>query len=255
MTSGFTKLFSAFALVALLAGCKDDKKTETKKDGALVVAVSADYPPFEYYKDGKIVGFEIDLMNAIAKELKRDVTYQDLPFESILGALQSKRVDLSISCLSATEERAKVVDFSMHYNTSKTVLITDDASINDMNDLKEKTVGVQLGSTNEICLKTWLPKVSGMKMQSLSKVPDLIQNLKVKRIAGIVLGETEAYAVMNEVKGLKMIDIPDTEFSSAIAFPKGSPLVASVNEIIQKMQKDGSLKALQEKWLKGKVNA
>jgi ABC-type amino acid transport substrate-binding protein len=255
MTSGFTKFFSALALLSLLVGCKDDKKPEAGKNAPLTVAVSADYPPFEYYKDGKIVGFEIDLINAIAKELKRNVTFQDLPFESILGALQSKRVDLSISCLIATPERAKVVDFSVHYNTSKTVLITDDTSIKSMNDLKEKTVGVQLGSTNEICLKEWLPKVKGMKMQSLSKVPDLIQNLKVKRIVGIVLGETEAYAVMNEVKGLKMIDIPNTEFSSAIAFPKGSPLVASVNEVIQKMQKDGSLKALQDKWLKGKVDA
>lgn len=255
MTTGFTKILSALALVSLLIGCKDDKKTEAGKNAPLAVAVSADYPPFEYYKDGKIVGFEIDLMNAIGKELKRDVIFQDLPFESILGALQSKRVDLSISCLSATPERAKVVDFSVHYNTSKTVLITDDVSIKSMNDLKGKTVGVQLGSTNEICLKEWLPKVAGMKMQSLSKVPDLIQNLKVKRIVGIVLGETEAYAVMNEVKGLQMIDIPNTEFSSAIAFPKGSALVASVNQAIQKMQTDGLLKALQDKWLRGKVNA
>lgn len=255
MTTGFTKILSALALVSLLIGCKDDKKTEAGKNGPLTVATSADYPPFEYYKDGKIVGFEIDLMNAIGKELKRDVTFQDLPFESILGALQSKRVDLSISCLSATPERAKVVDFSVHYNTSKTVLITDDVSIKSMNDLKGKTVGVQLGSTNEICLKEWLPKVAGMKMQSLSKIPDLIQNLKVKRIVGIVLGETEAYAVMNEVKGLQMIDIPNTEFSSAIAFPKGSALVASVNQAIQKMQTDGSLQALQDKWLRGKVNA
>ena len=255
MTSGFTKVFSALALLSLLIGCKDDKKPEAGKNAPLTVAVSADYPPFEYYKDGKIVGFDIDLMNAIGKELKRDVTFQDLPFESILGALQSKRVDLSISCLSATPERAKVIDFSVHYNTSKTVLITDDVSIKSMDDLKGKTVGVQLGSTNEICLKEWLPKVAGMKIQSLSKVPDLIQNLKVKRIVGIVLGETEAYAVMNEVKGLQMVEIPNTEFSSAIAFPKGSTLVASVNEVIQKMQKDGSLKVLQDKWLKGKVNA
>ncbi|MES2607721.1 MAG: ABC transporter substrate-binding protein [Pseudomonadota bacterium] len=255
MTISFVKFFSALALVSFLVGCKDDKKPETGKNGPLTVAVSADYPPFEFHKDGKIVGFEIDLMNAIAKELKREVTFQDLPFESILGALQSKRVDLSISCLSATVERAKVVDFSVHYNTSKTVLITDDTTIKSMDDLKDKTVGVQLGSTNEICLKEWLPKVSGMQIQSLSKVPDLIQNLKVKRIVGIVLGETEAHAVMNEVKGLNMIEIPDTEFSSAIAFPKGSTLVTSVNEAIQKMQKDGSLKALQDKWLKGKINA
>ncbi|MES2253314.1 MAG: ABC transporter substrate-binding protein [Pseudomonadota bacterium] len=253
MSSVFSKFFCITALLSLLVGCKDEKSSD--KDAALTVAVSADYPPFEYYKDGEMVGFEIDLMRAIAKELKREVKFQDLPFESIIGGLQSKRVDLAISCLSSTEERAKVIDFSVHYNTSKTVLITDDASINNMDDLKGKTVGVQLGSTNEICLKEWLPKVQGMQIQSLSKVPDLIQNLKVKRIVGIVLGETEAHTVMNEIKGLKMIEIPETEFSSAIAFPKGSALVAPVNEIIHKMQNDGSLKALQDKWLKGKTNA
>jgi len=253
MSALVLKFCFVLAMLPLLVGCKDDKKSG--QDSVLTVAVSADYPPFEFYKDGETVGFEIDLMRAIAKELKREVTFQDLPFESILGGLQSKRVDLSISCLSATTDRAKVVDFSVHYNTSKTVLITDDTAIKCMDDLKDKTVGVQLGSTNEICLKEWLPKVKGMQIQSLSKVPDLIQNLKAKRIAGIVLGETEAHAVINEVKGLKMIEIPETEFSSAIAFPKGSALVASVNGIIQKMQSDGSLKALQDKWLKGTANA
>lgn len=255
MTSSFTKFFSTLALLSLLIGCKDNKKTETGKNAPLIVATSADYPPFEYYKDGKIIGFEIDLMNAIAKELKRDVTFQDLPFDNILGALQSKRVDLAISGISATVERAKVVDFTTHYNTSKTVLITDDATINNMNDLKGKTVGVQMGSTYESCMKEWMHKITDMKVQSLTKVPDLIQNLKTKRIAGISLGITEANAIMNEVKGLKMIEVPDTEVSYAIALPKGSALVASVNQVIQKMQKDGSLKALQEKWLKGKVNA
>jgi ABC-type amino acid transport substrate-binding protein len=251
MSSGFTKVFSALALLSLLVGCKEDKKSEAEKNALLTIATSADYPPFEYYKDGEIVGFEIDLIKAIAKELKRDVKFQDLPFDSIIGSLQAKRIDLAISGISATIEREKVVDFTTHYNTSRTVLITDDASINSMNDLNDKTVGVQMGSTYEPCMKEWLPKVKGMQIQSLTKVPDLIQNLKVKRIAGIALGITEANAIMNEIKGLKMIEVPDTEISYAIALPKGSDLTVKINEVIEKMKKDGSLKSIQDKWLKG----
>ena len=249
MISRFSNFFYALAILSTLVGCKDEKKAD--KDSTLTVATSADYPPFEYYKDSQIVGFEIDLMRAIAKELKHEVTFQDLPFDSIIGSLQAKRIDLAISGISATEERAKVVDFTTHYNTSRTVLITDDATISSMSDLKDKTVGVQMGSTYEPCMKEWQSKVEGMQIQSLTKVPDLIQNLKVKRIAGIAMGVNEANAIMNEVKGLKMIEVPGTEISYAIALPKGSELTSKINEVIERMRKDGSLAAIQDKWLKG----
>ncbi|MDP3371388.1 MAG: ABC transporter substrate-binding protein [Candidatus Paracaedibacteraceae bacterium] len=250
MTSCLSTFFGLLSIVTALVGCKGEKNTPGMNE-PIVVATSADYPPFEFYKNGEMVGFEIDLIKAIAFELKREVKFQDLPFDSIIGSLQAKRVDLAISAISATEERAKVVDFSTHYNESKTVLITDDLTINDMNDLKEKTVGVQMGSTYEPCMKEWQTKIQGLQVQSLTKVPDLIQNLKVKRIVGIVLGVTEATAIMEQVKGFKMIVVPETEISYAIALPKGSEFTAKINEIIEKMKKDGSLKTLQDKWLKG----
>lgn len=250
MTFCLSSLFSALLILTALVGCKDEKK-ETDAQTAIVVVTSADYPPFEFYQNGEMVGFEIDLMKAIAKELKRDIKFQDLPFDSIIGSLQAKRVDMAISGISATEERAKVVDFTTHYNESKSVIIIDDATINTMSDLKGKIVGVQMGSTYESCLKEWQSKVEDLQIQSLTKVPDLIQNLKVKRIVGIALGVTEANAVMAQVKGLRMINIPDTEISYAIAVPKGSELTAQINSVIEKMKKDGSLKALQDKWLKG----
>ncbi len=240
----------AISLIVVM-GCKEEKEDQNPP---LIVATSADYPPFEYYSDTEIVGFEIDLIKAIAAELKRDVKIQDLSFDSILGALQSKRVDLSISGISATPEREKVVDFSIHYNSSRTVVVTSDPSIKEMADFKNKAIGVQMGSTYESCMRDWQTKITEMHIQSLTKVPDLIQSLKVGRIAGIALGLTEAKALVAEIKNLKMIDIPDTEVSYAIALPKGSLLTKEINLVIEKFKKDGTLESIQNKWFKEKVS-
>ncbi len=256
MTQRFCTILSFLICLLLLSGCKEDKNSAKEtKDTVITVVTSADYPPFEYYINSEMVGFEIDLMKAIAKELKRDVIFQDVPFESIIGSLQSARADLAISGLSATEDRKKFVDFSAHYNESKTVILTDDSSIKTIHDLKGKMIGVQMGTTYETNLKEWQQKVENLQIQSLSKVPDLIQNFKAKRIVGIMLGIGEAKAILEQIKGLRIVDVPDTDVFYAIAFPKGSPLLASVNAAIEKLKANGTMKVLQDKWLKGSVDA
>jgi ABC-type amino acid transport substrate-binding protein len=256
MTQRFCTIFSFLICLLLLSGCKEDKNSAKEtKNTVITVVTSADYPPFEYYINSEMVGFEIDLMKAIAKELKRDVVFQDVPFESIIGSLQSARADLAISGLSATEDRKKFVDFSAHYNESKTVILTDDSSIKTTHDLKGKMIGVQMGTTYETNLKEWQQKVENLQIQSLSKVPDLIQNFKAKRIVGIMLGIGEAKAILEQIKELRIVDVPDTDVFYAIAFPKGSPLLASVNAAIEKLKANGTMKVLQDKWLKGSVDA
>jgi polar amino acid transport system substrate-binding protein len=246
----FKVVFSAFLMSSLfmLSGCNEDKKTN-----AIVVATSADYPPFEYYVDGKMTGFEIELMRMIGEELKLEVTFQDLPFDSIIGALQSKRVDAAITAMSATEERAKKIDFAKAHFHSRTVLLVDDqSSIKSIEDLKGHVVGVQMGSTYETSLKNdWLPKLEGTKIQSLTKVPDLIQDYKSKRITAIMLGVTEAEAIVKELKDLRIVEVPGTDVEYSIALPKDSELRSKINDALAKIREDGRLKTLEEKWMKG----
>ena len=102
-------LASLFVCLALF-GCKE------KKENHLTIATSADYPPLEFFKDGEIVGMEIDLIRAIAKELNYSTTIKDMSFDSIIGALQTERVDLAISGISATSERKEKVDFAIPHH-------------------------------------------------------------------------------------------------------------------------------------------
>ncbi|MBY0461578.1 MAG: ABC transporter substrate-binding protein [Alphaproteobacteria bacterium] len=236
-------LTSLFLCLALF-GCKD------KKENDLIVATSADYPPLEFFKDGEIVGMEIDLIRAIAKELNYSVTIKDMSFDSIIGALQTERVDLAISGISATPERKEKVDFATpHHKTISVMLVSSTSTIQKTSDLTGKNVGAQMGSTYEKMIKDeWQPTISNLTLRSLSKIPDLIQDFKSGRLDALVLGIAEGEDIVKNHPNFKLIPLPKTEAVYAIALPKKSPLTEKINTIIKKFEANGTLKKLQDKW-------
>ncbi|MBX9806132.1 MAG: ABC transporter substrate-binding protein [Alphaproteobacteria bacterium] len=226
---------------------------EGKKDGSantLTVGVSADYAPFEFFKDGEIVGFDIDLMKEIAKRLNKDVKFKDLSFDAILGSLSTDRLDAAISSIEPTEERRKSIDFSHEYIKSNRVLVCKGtSSIKEVDDLADGTVGVQSGSTHETYAKDNLSQNVQLKVKSLAKVPDLLQDMEIGNITCLILGIDEAEAILKSRENLKMVKVPGEVTGSAIAFPKASPLKDKVNKILEEMESDGSLKKLKDHWL------
>ncbi len=230
----------------LLTACEEEKSINQ-----LVVGTSADYPPFEFYQDGEVIGLEMDLMRKIVKELQKELIVKDLPFESLIGALQTKRIDLVMAAMTPTPERLERADFSIPYHHSYGVmLVAKDSPIKSIDDLAGKTVGVQLGSSHEKTVQTdWIPKIKDLKMRSLSKVPDLLQDFKAGRLDAIVMGSFEAFNIEKTAPYLKTIILKGTESVSAIAFPKGSPLLEPVNKLLQKWTDDGTLAKLEERWI------
>ena len=130
---------SFFCFALFLSGCKEEK------DPSVLHVVSCiDYVPFEFHRGGEYVGFDIDLIKLVAKKLNLSVKIKDLPFESLLGALQTGKTDLAISSISNTEERRKVVDFSIdYYSSGHCLLLLDKASIESLKDTKGSKIGVQ----------------------------------------------------------------------------------------------------------------
>jgi ABC-type amino acid transport substrate-binding protein len=244
----FSKFMSVIiAACALLSACNE------KKDGSgktLTVGVSADYAPFEYFKDGKIVGFDIDLMTEIGKRLNKEVSFKDMSFDAILGSLTTQRLDAAISSIEPTNERRKSIDFSNEYIKSKRVLVCQGtSSIESITDLAGNTIGVQNGSTHETYAKDTLSKDVQVTVKSLAKVPDLLQDMENGNVTCLILGTAEAEAIKTSRPNIKLINLPSEVSGAAVAFPKGSPLKAAVDKILDEMEKDGSLKKLKEKWL------
>lgn len=244
----FSKLVGIIlAACTLLIAC-DEKKDGTGK--TLTVGVSADYAPFEFFNNGEIVGFDIDLMTEIAKRLGRDVKFKDMSFDAILGSLSTQRIDAAISSITPTPERRKSIDFSKEYiQSNRVMLCKGTSSINSVSDLADATIGVQSGSTHETYANKVLSKDVHITVKSLTRIPDLLQDMEIGNVSCLVMDNAEASSILKSQANLKSISLPGEVNSSAIGFPKDSPLTPQVDKILEEMETDGYLAKLKEKWL------
>ena len=137
-------LVMAALLVFAFAGCG-------KKSDTLVMATNAAFPPYEYVDDdGNIVGIDAEIAAAIAEKLGMELEIKDMEFESLLTAVQSGSIDIVLAGMTVTDERKLMVDFSASYATGVQVVIVKEGSDVTMDNLGEKMIGCQRGTTGYI---------------------------------------------------------------------------------------------------------
>ena len=238
------KAFIGLFMVLSFSSCEKSNKN------VLIIGTSGDNPPFEFYKDGELTGFDIELGKAIAHKMGKTPQFIDMPFDSLIAAIHAKKVDMVISAVTPTDDRKKAVDFSQEYHSTESVLITAGLTVVDtVQHLAEQTVGVQLGSTYEDYSKRILLKhVPTVQIRSLGKLTDVIQELKTGRIAGLITGIAEADSIIEQNPSFKALKLPEGSSSEAIAFPKGSRLVGIVDDALTTLSADQSLQNLKKKW-------
>ncbi len=237
------------ASIAILLGCTGDAAEKKEEKQVIKMATSADFKPFEFFdEEGNIVGFDIDLAKLIAEELGYELEIEDMNFDGLIGALQANRVDMVLAGMSATEERAQNVDFSVEYHRSgEMFLTTKDEAIGSLEDLQGKIVGVQLGTIQEEGADT-LSEEYGFEVKKIDSANVLIQELITGRIDVAYLDKEVATGFMEE-HDLTGFDDPTTASPGmAIAFPKGSELKEKVDQVLQQFIEDGTLDELKEKW-------
>ena len=269
MKKGLMKKIIATAVLGImtmgLAGCgsSNDKNSASKtdllekiqKNGKLVVGMSADYAPYEFHyidENGKDVigGFDVDIANEIANKIGVNLVIQEMDFDALVSALPAGKVDLVISGMNPTEERAKVVDFSeVYYNSKHGILVrAEDADkYQTFVDLEGAKVGVQLGSTQEKIAKTEIPNVN---LQQLSNINNLILELKAGKVDAIVMEKPVAEMAVKSNPELavgKPIYEEQTG-GNAVGIAKNNPqLLAKVNEVITELNESGKMDEYIEK--------
>ncbi len=224
----------------------EDKLEKIKEKGEIVLGTSADYPPYEFpiIEEGgneKIVGFDIMIAEEIAKDLGVKLTIKNLDFSGLLDALNSNNVDFIMSGISPTEERKKSIDFSDSYYTAKNVIVTlKGSNINSIDDLKNKTVGVQLGSIqNKIAVET----LTSSEIKSLLRIPELILELLSNKVDAIIIETPVAieYALVNpELLIIENIEELNKDIlGSSIGIKKGQEnLLNEVNKTIDRLKRE-----------------
>lgn len=245
------KLLSLIFTATMLVSCDQPTKSP-QQSNKIIVGVSADCPPYEYFKDGEIVGFDIVLMETLAQKIGKQAEFRDMNFDSLIGALQTSRIDAAISSINPSEERRKAVDMTEpYYSGSVSMVCLKAADITGVDDLKNQTIGLQSGSVYEAYANNELKyNIDNIQIKTLPKIPDLIQDLKSGRIVCILMGTTESKRIAQEQSDLKSIYISGSETDVVIALPKNSPLTAELNQVLAEMKTDGSLGQLIQTWLK-----
>lgn len=215
------------------------------------VAMDATWPPFESVDESskELVGFDVDLMKAIAEKSKLDVEFNNVPWDSLLAGMAQCQYDVAISAMTITPERAEQFAFSDPYFAAGQVVVVSasNTDITGMESLSGKTVGVQLGTTGDIEAQ----KISGVNVKTYDDVGLAFQDLLNGQIDAVIADNPLALGYIGQNEGkLKTAGEVFTNESYGIAVCKtNTELLKKINEGLAAVKADGTLDQLTEKWV------
>ena len=228
------------------AKATDATGSQALADGVLTVGTNAEFPPFEYVNDnGEPDGFDIALIKAIGKKLGVTVEVENMEFASLLSSTGSK-IDVSIAGMTVTEERKESVDFSdSYYEAVQYVILPEGSEIATADDLKNKAIGVQLGTTGDFIASD----IEGATVSQYNKAVDAVNDLINGRVDCVIIDKNPALVFEEKFEGqITAIDGAQFAFEPeqyAIAMPKGdAALVEQVNKALEEIKADGTFDEL-----------
>lgn len=237
----------SLALALTLVGCAprtENAWQKIKAAGVITVGTSPDYPPFETVDDqGKIIGFDIDLMEAMAAEMGVNVEFKAMNFDTIVTAVQSGQIDIGMSGFSVDPERD--VDFSnSYYSGGQVLLTTANSGITGVADLAKQTVAVQMATTGEKAAKT----IEGANVKALESFDIAILMLKNGTAKAVVADKVVAKEYVHK-DGLVIVGEPLAVEDNAIVVKKGNTeVLEAINEALAKVKASAKYEELLEKW-------
>ena len=218
------------------------------------VASDAAYPPFETVDEAtkELVGFDIDLFKAIAKEANLEVEFVNIGFDPLLAGMAQCQYDAAISAITITEERKQNMTFSDPYfqaGQAITVAVKNDA-IKSEADLKGKTIGTQLGTTGDILAK----KIEGATVKAYDSVDLAFQDLLNGQVDAVVADNvpSEGFVGKNAEKIKVVAGLLTSEDYGISVCKKNAELLARINDGLKKVKAAGVIDELNNKWVKGK---
>ena len=232
-------MISAIIFIAIIGCEKENKK--------LYVGTNAEFEPFEYREGENIVGFDIELIGEISKLINKDIEFEDMAFDGLLPALQTKKIDLIIAGMTATEERKKFVNFSESYYKSQQAIVVnkDENGINNFDNLIGKEVGVVLGYTGDIIVS----EMANVKIQRYNATSEAIMALKSKKVQAVVLDYEPAKNYSAQNPELKLIETDSQSEEYAIAIRKeDTQLLNDINKALATLKENGTYDALLNKY-------
>jgi ABC-type amino acid transport substrate-binding protein len=247
-------------LLSLLSACganMDSVLNKIKTDGKIVVGTSADYAPYEYLDEaGNKTGFDIELMEEIGKRMGVTIEWQDMPFDSLVAAVASGKLDMSISCFNYDEERDLTVDFSEAYYTTEDAFVVSSAFAGEFNvpeDAAKYKLGVQSGTMQDDWITENLVNAGLMPEANLSRyerVDQVALDLLAGRIDIMMADHLPVLEIAKKNPDLKIVY--QGELSTGpinIVLPEGDTAIKKeIDKVIKILQDEGFIDELAKKY-------
>lgn len=247
---------TSFGLLLLFAGCRASEPTinrssseSTQPVGSILkIATEPAFAPFEFKQGDQLVGFSMDLMNAIAQVEDFQLKFESMPFDGIIPALQTGSVDAAISSITITPERAKTVSFSRPYFKAGLAIAVraNNTKIQGFDDLAGKRIAVQIGTTGAEKAR----KVPNAKVITFDSAPLALQELSNGNVDAVINdAPVTLYAIKNGKLGsIKVIGSLLTEEFYGIATPRDTPSLEKINQGLATVIQNGTYTKIYQKW-------
>ena len=249
------QLVPALAVISVaglaLTGCESTSGGDSEASGGsgtFTVCTNSPYAPFEFEKDGEIVGFDMSLADEIANDMGKEKKVVQANFETLESgaALDTDQCDAAISGITITDARKESVDFSKPYfNDQIALLTTKDSGISGFDSVGGKTVGVQQATSGEQYAKD-----KGLKTQQFEDVELMFQALESGGVQAVSGNISTLSKRASENPDLEVVQSVDTNENLGVAVKKGNTeLLDSVNKTLDRITGDGTVDKMKEEWM------
>jgi ABC-type amino acid transport substrate-binding protein len=245
-------VLAATSLVA--AGCGGDDgggggggSLDTITEGELRVGSDIPYPPFEFGRAPDYEGFDVDIVNEIAKRLDLEARFVKTPFDPIFRNLAQGRFDMVASATTITPERERTVDFSEPYfPADQSLMVKRDSEIKTEDDLAGKTIGAQVGTTGAAYAKD---KTDAETVRTYDLIDDAFKALQAGQIEAVINDFPVSKYAERSKPDLVVVQTITTGEEYGLAFsPKSQELRRRVNAALQDMKDDDTYTRIYRKW-------
>lgn len=246
-------LIMALSLAACGSSGGSDSGLNTVEAGKLVMSTNAAFPPYEMVADdGSFMGIDVEIAGAIAEKLGLELVVDDMDFDSALLAVQNKKSDIVMAGVSVTDDRLLVMNFSESYATGVQVVIVKEGSDVTMDNLGEKMIGTQRGTTGYIYASD-TPENGGYgedHVVAYDNGASAVKALLNGQVDCVIIDSAPAQEFVAANPGLTILDGNWVEESYAIGMNKeNTDLLEAVNNALAELTADGTVQTIIDKYI------
>ena len=245
-------ILTALLLVSM-AACSGGNDGMTLEKGKLIMSTNAEFPPYEMTTDdGGFAGIDIEIAQAIAEKLGLELVIDDMDFDGALMAVQQGKSDMVMAGVTVNEKRLKVMDFSNSYATGIQVVIVKEGSDVTMDNLGDKLIGTQRGTTGYIYASD-SPENGGYGEDHVVAYDSgitAVQALMNGQVDAVIIDNAPAQEFVKANPGLTILEGEWALEDYAIGFAKGNTeLQEAVNKALAELIADGTVQKIIDKYI------